>query len=163
MTLSLCCQHHVLLVYLVSTGGFDEFCRRCCHFCEGTGVTASPCTPRKKPSLSFPLGEHKSTIRPTGHCNIQSYQEELRSRPPSEVLPHLYIGNAENASNQSLLKELGVTAVLNVSSSTPKYFESSFEYKQICVLDNHHADLLSQLNSAIEFIGRYEHLQFILQ
>ena len=154
MTFPVCCQGHVSLPiwFLVYIGGFEEFCRRCCHFCKGTGVTASPSTPRKKPSLSFPLGEHKNS-RPTGHCNIQSYQEEIRSRPPSQVLPYLYIGNAENAANQRLLKELGVTAVLNVSSNAPKYFESSFEYKQICVLDNHHADLLSQLNSAIEFIG----------
>jgi len=161
ISLYMCCQSHVFISvwFLVYTGGFGEFCRRCCHLCEGNGITASPNTPRKKPSLSFPLGEHKNT-RPTGHCNTQSYQEEIRCRPPTEVLPFLYIGNAENAANQSLLKELGVTAVLNVSSSTPKYFESSFEYKQICVLDNHQADLLSQLNSAIEFIGMLSCYEF---
>lgn len=112
-------------------------------------------TPRKKPSLSFPLGvgfgEHKNFHN---KCVTQSYPNDINSRP-SEVLPYLYIGSAENSADEALLRELGITAILNVSYNSPKHFESSFEYKKICVLDDHHADLLSQLNSAIEFIGEY--------
>ena len=77
------------------------------------------------------------------------------SRPPTQILPFLYIGNNQNAADKLLLKQLGVTAILNVSNSTPPDHEGSFDYKQISVLDNHQADLLSHLNSAIEFIGKY--------
>lgn len=141
------------------TGGFQKFSATYRHLCEGTDMNNVSCgnspqhIPRKKPSLSFPLGEHK-------HFNVkslnasQSYKEESNSMP-SKVLSYLYIGSAENSADEALLKELGITAILNVSYNSPKYFESSFEYKKISVLDDHHADLLSELNSAIEFIGEY--------
>lgn len=108
-------------------------------------------TPRKKPSLSFPLGEHTHTHNKLGS---QSFRDEIKNSRPSQVLPYLYIGNAENSADEVLLRELGVTAILNVSYNSPMHFESDFDYKKICVLDDHHADLLSQLNSAIEFIGK---------
>lgn len=130
-------------------GGFEKFSTSYRHLCEGTDVVnVVNSTPRKKPSLSFPLGERKHLH---SKCISQSYPEEINSRP-SEVLPYLYIGNAKNSADEALLRGLGVTAILNVSYNSPKHFESGFEYKKICVLDDHHADLLSQLNSAIEFI-----------
>ena len=146
-------------------GGFQRFSITYRHLCEGTDVNNVACnnnniqrTPRKKPSLSFPLGEHKHFHT---KYTSQSYQDEVDSRP-SEVLPYLYIGSAENSANEVLLRELGVTAILNVSYNSPKYFESGFEYKKICVMDDHHADLLSQLNSAIEFIGKYQYKVWLL-
>jgi len=144
---------YVTCVGFLHIGGFEKFSTRYHHLCEGTDVSSVSCNmPRKKPSLSFPLREHRHTDK---ERSTQSLQDEINSRPPSKVLSYLYIGSAENSANKTLLKELGVTAILNVSFNSPKYFESGFEYKKISVLDDHHADLLSQLNSAIEFIGKY--------
>ena len=133
-------------------GGFEKFSASYPHLCEGTDVnTVNHSTPRKKPSLSFPLGECKHTHNKCVTVT-QSYHDEINSRP-SQVLPYLYIGSAENSADKALLRELGITAILNVSYNSPEHFEKSFEYKKIRVLDDHHADLLSELNSAIEFIG----------
>ena len=123
-------------------------------------INANHSTPRKKPSLSFPLGEHK---RFHNKCVTQSYHDEINSRPPSQVLPYLYIGSAENSADEALLRQLGVTAILNVSYNSPEHFGTSFEYKKIRVLDDHHADLLSQLHSAIEFIGEYYYYRYIVK
>ena len=131
-------------------GGFEKFSTSYYHLCEGTDViNANRSAPREKPSLSLLLGEHK---HPHTKSVTQSYHNEINSRP-SQVLPFLYIGSAENSADESLLRQLGITAILNVSYNSPEHFENSFEYKKICVHDDHHADLLSQLNSAIEFIG----------
>lgn len=133
-------------------GGFKKFSTVYHHLCEGSDViNVNHSTPRKKPSLSFPLGEHKHIHN---KCVTQSYHDEVNTRP-SQVLPYLYIGSAENSADEALLRQLGITAILNVSYNSPEHFGTSFEYKKICVLDDHHADLLSELNSAIEFIGEH--------
>ena len=90
---------------------------------------------------------------PVDECHHgHSHTEEVRS--PTKILPFLYIGNKQNADDTTLLKQLGVTAILNVSNSNPPDNEGSFTYRQISILDNHQADLLSHFKSAIEFIGK---------
>ena len=95
-------------------------------------------------SISPPVNEY--------HHGYNHTEEIIRS--PTKILPFLYIGNKQNADDTMLLKQLGVTAILNVSNSNPPDNEGSFTYKQISILDNHQADLLSHFKSAIEFIGK---------
>ena len=70
-----------------------------------------------------------------------------------EVLPHLVLGCAKDSANLPTLRSMGVTAVLNVSHNCPNHFETLFDYKGIPVEDSHSADLLSQLQTAFDFIG----------
>lgn len=72
---------------------------------------------------------------------------------PVELLPHLYIGDAFNASSKETLERLGITAVLNVSNNCRNFFADSYRYKNIPVDDNHNADLASWFLDAINFIG----------
>ncbi|XP_026570966.1 dual specificity protein phosphatase 2, partial [Pseudonaja textilis] len=71
---------------------------------------------------------------------------------PVEILPFLYLGSCYHSSNKEVLESLGITAVLNVSSSCPNYFEGHFLYKSIPVEDNHMADISVWFQEAIDFI-----------
>lgn len=72
---------------------------------------------------------------------------------PSEVLPYLRLGSSRHSSDIDLLRSVGVTAVLNVSTSCPNYFEDELLYKNIPVDDTLGAKILPWLDEAISFIG----------
>lgn len=76
---------------------------------------------------------------------------------PVEILPYLYLGSAKDSSDLRLLKKMDITAVLNITTTCPNYFESLFEYLSIPVEDSHQTDLLSRLQKAIAFIGKFSH------
>ncbi|XP_078095416.1 dual specificity protein phosphatase 1-A-like [Mustelus asterias] len=71
---------------------------------------------------------------------------------PVEILPFLYLGSAYHSSRKETLQSLGITALLNVSSNCPNYFEGVFEYKCIPVEDSHMADISAWFCQAIDFI-----------
>ncbi|XP_048378957.1 dual specificity protein phosphatase 1-B-like [Stegostoma tigrinum] len=71
---------------------------------------------------------------------------------PVEILPFLYLGSAYHSSQKETLQSLGITALLNVSSTCPNYFEGTFQYKCIPVEDTHVADISAWFREAIDFI-----------
>ncbi|GFS15663.1 dual specificity protein phosphatase [Elysia marginata] len=72
---------------------------------------------------------------------------------PSEILPHVYLGDVSHSGQRALLEELGITALLNVSSSCDNHFQASYTYKNVIVSDNMDADLISLFPELIDFIG----------
>ena len=72
---------------------------------------------------------------------------------PSEILPHVYLGDVSHSAQRALLEELGITALLNVSSSCHNHFQTSYTYKNVTVSDNMDADLISWFPELIDFIG----------
>jgi dual specificity MAP kinase phosphatase len=73
-----------------------------------------------------------------------------------QILPHLILGCAKDSSNLSVLRQLGVTAVLNVSHNCPSLFQSQLQYMEIRVPDTYQADLLARLDEAFLFIGEQQ-------
>lgn len=140
------------------TGGFAAFAARFPDLCEQ--CTARPDRPpilsvsvsSSLPiSLSCPSAQPQSTRMQTPSCESES----SRFGPPVELLPHLVLGCEKDSANLSILRQMGVTAVLNVSHNCPNHFESLFEYMGIHVEDSYQADLLSKLHTAFAFIGMF--------
>lgn len=73
---------------------------------------------------------------------------------PVEIFPHLYLGNALTAACMQDLQRLGITAILNVSSTCKNHFTSNFHYKNIPVDDSHNTQLSNWFSEAITFIGK---------
>ncbi|MBN3291811.1 DUS5 phosphatase, partial [Polypterus senegalus] len=71
---------------------------------------------------------------------------------PAEILPFLFLGSAYHASRQDYLKDLHITALLNVSQRATDHFKGQVHYKWIPVEDSHTADISSHFKEAIEFI-----------
>ncbi|XP_045188674.1 dual specificity protein phosphatase 1-like [Mercenaria mercenaria] len=71
---------------------------------------------------------------------------------PVEILPGLYLGDSLHSAQQDTLRELGITCLLNVSTTCKNMFEQDFDYMNIPVNDNDSANISSWFNEAIHFI-----------
>ena len=66
----------------------------------------------------------------------------------------MYLGSADHATAVSRLHALGVTALLNVSTTELPHLEG-FRYMTIPVSDNCTSDLAPWFKDAIQFIGKH--------
>lgn len=73
---------------------------------------------------------------------------------PVEILPGLYLGDSVHSSQQETLRDLGITCLLNVSTTCKNLFEQEFDYMNIPVNDNDSANISSWFGEAIQFIGK---------
>lgn len=74
---------------------------------------------------------------------------------PVELLPFLFLGSAIHSSRRETLAAAGITAVLNVSSTCPNFYEGEFQYLRLTVEDNLAADIRACFSTAIAFIGEF--------
>jgi len=162
MTLGSKCLYRInfdlLFLFL---GGFEGFHAAYPQLCTTSSMS--------KKSHS-PLGISVSTSLPIFSTSKKPASQKLRTPsedssnnfgPPMQILPHLVLGSAKNSSNLTQLRKMGVTAVLNVSHNCPNHFEGVLEYKCIHVQDSYQADLLSKMEMAIQFIGRFPHTDLV--
>ncbi|XP_061449096.1 dual specificity protein phosphatase 2 [Rhineura floridana] len=124
-------------IYLLQ-GGFENFQANFPELC-----LTSPTPPTSPPSPALRSPEDNST---------EAITPLYDQGGPVEILPFLYLGSCYHSSNREVLESLGITAVLNVSSSCPNYFEGQFLYKSIPVEDNHMAEISVWFQEAINFI-----------
>ncbi|KAM6431580.1 dual specificity protein phosphatase 2 [Liasis olivaceus] len=122
-------------LYLLQ-GGFEDFQANFPELCAVAPPLLAP-----SPALRSPEDSGPEVVTPL-------YDQD----GPVEILPFLYLGSCHHSSNREVLESLGITAVLNVSSSCPNYFEGHFLYKSIPVEDNHMADISVWFQEAIDFI-----------
>lgn len=121
---------HCEAVYI--QGGFEEFSLCYPHLCERQSAVCrqtlcvNTCASSSK--MAFVQGE------------------------PVAILPYLYLGNSHHASQLELLERLGVTSLINVSTTCKNHFEEKFTYMNIPIDDNDTADLAAWFARSITFI-----------
>lgn len=71
---------------------------------------------------------------------------------PVELLPFLFLGSAIHSSRRDALAAAGITAVLNVSSTCPNFYEGELQYLRLTVEDTLAADIKACFSTAIAFI-----------
>ncbi|KAL4232300.1 Dual specificity protein phosphatase 4 [Mactra antiquata] len=72
---------------------------------------------------------------------------------PTQLMPHLYIGDETHSNNVNLLRKLDITAILNVSNVTcPDHISRMFEYKCIPIRDNVSENISTWFSEALQFI-----------
>lgn len=128
-------------------GGFQAFRSSYPSLCQVARRVGNH--PRVKPPTLSLTGSPK-----TAPCLREDLflSPQLPTLPPTQILPHLYLGMARDSSNLPSLEDLGITAILNVSSSCPIHFDKVFKYKRISVEDAYDEDLLSTFKDAAAFI-----------
>ena len=80
---------------------------------------------------------------------------------PVEIVPGLYLGDSVHSSQQEKLRKIGITCLLNVSTTCKNLFEHEFGYMNIPVNDNDSANISSWFGEAIQFIGECFTLYFL--
>jgi len=78
---------------------------------------------------------------------------------PSEIIDRtLYLGDATHAKNETIMHNLGITHILNVSTNIPNTFEDSknmkITYRKINLEDTEDAPINLSFNNAYEFIEK---------
>ena len=140
-------------------GGFEKFASSFPSMCYFANPHAA------SQACSSPLGlklKTKDFKRFSPRNEIDPVRDYAESRPnvsakpnePVEILPHLYLGSEFHSSQKELLQHLGITAIVNVSSNIPNFFEDTFDYKSIPVDDTYTADIGRWFEEAAMFIGK---------
>ncbi len=151
-------------------GGFAKFRQLFPYFCTKGSSVPNPLSTSSSGNISSrsPVGSHtwpmKST--PKGFLTPRTPKNNNLSvdfaaplsfgndqAEPVEILPYLYLGSEYHASCKSMLKNLGITALLNVSHTCPNHFEDCFIYKSIPIEDSKSEDISIWFSEAIDFIG----------
>ncbi|XP_078036171.1 dual specificity protein phosphatase 10 [Augochlora pura] len=131
-------------------GGHKEFHRRHRDLCEdtllpagGAGSSAVSGCPSPGPGCPVLSLSGPPTPQPA----------DIDNHPASRVLPFLYLGNGRDAADLQLLRGLGATRVLNVTSQLPGYHEErGITYRQIPATDSGHQNLKQYFEEAFDFI-----------
>ncbi|XP_020291482.1 dual specificity protein phosphatase 10-like isoform X2 [Pseudomyrmex gracilis] len=138
-------------------GGHREFHRRHRELCEdtllpnGTAAADSSTTLTTTVSGCASRGPGCPVLSISGPPTPQP--TDIDSHPASRVLPFLYLGNGRDAADLQLLRALGATRVLNVTSQLPGYHqERGITYRQIPASDSGHQNLKQYFEEAFDFI-----------
>ncbi|CAH1784609.1 unnamed protein product [Owenia fusiformis] len=80
----------------------------------------------------------------------------LSRKGPAKILPHLYLGNYDNALDVDNLHKLGITHVLNTAegytSTGPAFYAPKIEYKGFAGEDDHQYDIFQHFDMTRKFI-----------
>lgn len=92
-----------------------------------------------------------------GTCDSNGDLDSPTSNVPVQVIPHLYLGNAKNSADKDVLKNFGISYILNVTPNVPNKFEedSAFKYMKIPISDHLSQNLSKFFPEAIAFIGEH--------
>ncbi|KAL1131330.1 hypothetical protein AAG570_010948, partial [Ranatra chinensis] len=77
---------------------------------------------------------------------------DIEAHPVSRVLPWLYVGNAKDALDPSLLAHLGVTRVLSLTPPPSCPNTAGVQYKQLPAADTGHQNIKQYFEEAFLFI-----------
>ncbi|XP_077992339.1 dual specificity protein phosphatase 1-like [Glandiceps talaboti] len=123
-------------------GGFEKFSLEYPALCVGQGHMDIP-------QIFLPKTPTNSTVVPDYYS--APVCDQLESQPV-EILPFLYLGSTYHSSRKDVLDVLGITTLLNVSTTCPNYFPDDFTYKVVPVDDTSSANISQWFIDAIEFI-----------
>lgn len=70
----------------------------------------------------------------------------------SEIIPGLFLGGEEAASDKTKLKEMDVTTILNITDHIPFHYESDFTYHRIPITDNLNINIRQYFERTCEII-----------
>ncbi|UJR07754.1 hypothetical protein I4U23_012038 [Adineta vaga] len=119
-------------IYILQTS-FDEFYQQYPTYCYVSSTNILP-------------ADHLS---PSPTIDIHSYEM-------SEILPGLYLGNACDAEDRSLLKRNEIQSIINISTTIPCYYEneSSLDYLQLKCQDSAQENILQYFDKTFEYIHK---------
>ena len=112
------------------------------------GVFSSSCVAPKRQKDEMAQSSHHTNV-----CLLYANVIFAFQRQPTELLPHLFIGDEQDSSNKEVLDKIGITAILNVSNTCQSLFTSQYTYKVIPVQDKNNENILVWFAEAIQFIG----------
>lgn len=129
-----------MFTFCLSAGGHKEFHSRHKDMCDNSLLPSPTCA--------------------NSSCPQDVNREMIDTQPLTKVLPFLYLGNSKDADDRDGMSTIGITRVLNVTTSQQSpspvmdHRTSGVVYKRLSVLDSSHANLKQYFEEAFDFIGK---------
>lgn len=149
-------------------GGFSAFHNVASDFLEKGSPDEEPDSDLSLENLRItPLSESASSDSkrnrsdPCCDSGLDGGSEDSPSNDPPfpvEILPYLFLGNAENSADLEALQRHNIRYVLNVTPNLPNAFEDKglgIKYMKIPIQDHWSQNLANFFPEAIAFIGKY--------
>lgn len=130
-------------------GGFRSFEENFPEFCEGTENDDN--TDKEIIGLcNLKISEDSAY----GTCDSNDDLDSPTSTVPVQVIPNLFLGNAKMSADKNVLRNYGISYILNVTPNVPNKFEgdSHFKYMKIPISDHLSQNLSKFFPEAIAFI-----------
>ncbi|KAH3819225.1 hypothetical protein DPMN_120959 [Dreissena polymorpha] len=140
-------------------GGFRSFEENYPEFCEGEDSDEAA---DKETCITGLCNLKISEDSAYGTCDSENGDPDSpSSNVPVEVIPHLFLGNAKNSADLNVLKNCGITYILNVTPNVPNKFEedNTFKYMKIPITDHLSQNLSRFFPQAIAFIDEARDLK----
>lgn len=141
------CDAHCL------AGGFEEFRSRFPEWCESSLHAEPPIVGLKSLRITCLEAEEEGV---EGACDSSLGRDTPLDDLgfPVEILPHLYLGNAQNSGDRDALNRHKIRYIINVTPNLPNVFDEcgSFKYMKIPIADHWSQNLASFFPKAIQFI-----------
>ena len=138
-------------LFYIAVGGLKEFVQKHQNLCE-----IACCGPQQRPPECETLVKTAGKISAGPSLKSCSTTGIPDGPPVSEIIPRLFIGNKISASDETVIDNLGIKYILNVTKDHPNYFQcrSDLIYKQISVNDSSQEDIGAHFEDALRFIGK---------
>lgn len=108
--------------------------------------------PRRVRPVSLKIELPKNNIAIERSLSVRKEEDVTRFKGVASLITsHVYVGDIFVAQNIDLLKQLGISCILNCIDC-PNYFQTEFIYKQIHMRDNPTEDIFTLIYDAIDFI-----------
>jgi predicted protein tyrosine phosphatase len=108
----------------------------------------------KRPTLCLKSAQcsHHRPVRRIGHCELLDVAP--REGFATEILPWLYLGDAQDAVNHDALRQKGICFILNATKEvdTPEAEEEGFQYLKLDLEDHADEPIAEHFERAFAFI-----------
>ncbi len=137
--------------FLVFPGGFQAFQKSYPELCAGLADS------EESTILGLRNLQILDSENPEGDDESGVPSPKSEGVFPVQVLPYLFLGNAQNSADPDCLERNGITYILNVTPNVPNSFEDDgmYHYKQIPINDHWSQNLAMFFPEAIAFIGEF--------
>lgn len=119
---------------------------------DDLGVWPNPPTPGGKPAGSVTPRENSSSDQPPREFEFRKDKLAFFNKECSRILDHIYLGSDAIAKNREILRQNGITHVLNcVGFVCPEYFKNELSYKTLWLQDCPSEDITSILYDVFDY------------
>ncbi|KAK4402710.1 Protein-tyrosine-phosphatase MKP1 [Sesamum angolense] len=118
---------------------------------DDLGVWPNPPTPGAKPGSITPR-ENSTSDQPPREFEFRKDKLAFFNKECSRILDHIYLGSDAIAKNREILRQNGITHVLNcVGFVCPEYFKKELVYKTLWLQDCPSEDITSILYDVFDY------------
>lgn len=122
--------------------GFKEFSENFGTFCLKTKS-------EEKLLIYQPIEER----RKFSHSRLfRSFSIKIECEEPTQILDHLYLGNAQNSLSKTQLEKLQIKYILNIAKECKNQFLNEFVYKKYPFIDEEFENIQDSFQDTFEFI-----------